>query len=342
MTSEPPVPPEKTPGSPPDERSPDLLARPLQTPPPPPSGTHQIEGRSQDPALIRNAYVLAGLAIAISIVLAILVVVTFGNSGGGGLIDVPLVIDGQTPHPGRGVAARSIAIATVREGPGSNYVELGVLRNGQDVEVSGRNTDASWFQIFFPSQSQLRGWVPSSALGVPDTSLGSIPIAAVTPIPRPTVLQPTFAPEPTATVVESPTAISTESPGPDLAIGVLNNNCQTGVPLVVTVENVGEVPVINRQVRITVSTNNGPQGLSDVLIPSLSPGEVVNIPTNQLVVPPRTTAQIDLFGSPLDINPTNDSVDCVGLVELTPTPLVELTPTPDVEPEVNPEASPTD
>ena len=261
--------------------------------------------------MIRNRYVLAGLAVTISIILAILVVVIFGG-GSGDSIAAPVATYRSTPSPGRGLAVSSIAIATVREGPGASYVEIGVLRNRQDVEVVGRNTDASWFQIFYPSQSQLRGWVPSSALGVPDANLDSIPIAAVTPIPRPTVIQPTLVPEPPATTVPPPTVTSTELPGPDLAIGVLNNNCQTGVPLVVTIENVGEVPVINRQVRITVSTNSGPQGLSDILIPSLNPGEVVNIPTNQLVEPPRTTAQIDLLGTPFDINLANNSVDCLG------------------------------
>ncbi len=319
MTSEPPPPPEETPEPPPDKGRRDLLSRPLRNvPAPPPSATREFERRTEDPALIRNPYVLAGLAVTISIILAILVVVIFGG-GAGDSIEAPIATDPSAPSPGRGLAVSSIAIATVREGPGAGYVELGVLRNGQDVEVVGRNTDASWFQIFYPSQSQLRGWVPSSALGVLDASLDSIPIAAVTPIPRPTVIQPTFAPQPTETAVPTPTVTSTESPGPDLAIGVLNNNCQTGVLLVVTIENVGEVPVINRQVRITVSTSSGPQGLSDILIPSLNRGEVVNIPTNQLLEPPRTTAQIDLLGTPFDINPANNTVDCVGIVEPTVT-----------------------
>ena len=323
MTSEPPVPPDDKPNPPPDQRQPDLPSQPSRNlPSPPPSATHEFDSPAQEPALIRNPYVLAGLAVTISIILAILVVIIFGG-GGGDISNGTVTNEPLAPSPGRGLAAQSIAIATVREGPGSAYVEIGLLRNGQDVEVVGRNTDGSWFQIFYPYQSQLRGWVPSSALGVPDTSLASIPIAAVTPIPRPTVIQPTFAPDPTEAVVPTPTVTGTDVPGPDLAIGVLNNNCQAGVPLVVTIENVGEVPVINRQVRITVSTISGPQGLSDILIPSLNPGEIVNIPTNQLVAPPRTTAQIDLLGTPFDINPANNTVDCVGLVEPTHTPEIE-------------------
>jgi hypothetical protein len=265
-----------------------------------------------DQSLLRNPYMLAGLAVAAAIVLAVIVVIFFGSgSGAGNNTGNGAGADPLTPLPGRGVEARSIATATVREGPSGEYAEIGLLRSGQDVEVIGRNADASWFEIFFPPQSQLVGWVPNSALRVPEESLALIPEAQVTPIPRPTPPpQPTPPPEPTAT--ETPLATETATPGGgvDLAIGVLNSDCDEGDQLVLSVANVGSEGISERLVRIVVVAQGNVIGTSDFSI-SLESGEGVNLPTNLGIQPPRTTARIDLLGSPQDINDTNNVVDCV-------------------------------
>jgi hypothetical protein len=107
--------------------------------------------------------------------------------------------------------------------------------------------------------------------------------------------------------------------GPDLAIGVVEDSCQPGTPLVVTVRNAGTTSVNNRVLRITVSTQGGVQGLSSFSI-SLDPGASINLPTNQLVQLPRTTARIDLIGTPSDVNSANNTVDCVGSGTATPQP----------------------
>ena len=129
-----------------------------------------------EPALIKNPYVIAGIAVGVSIFLAIFVVILFGGSKGNesNSIDQPtnnnVIIDALTPQVGSGVTAKSIAPATVREGPGSDFLEIAPLRTGQDVDVIGRNAASSWYMINYPIGSQLQGWVVSSALKLPEGS----------------------------------------------------------------------------------------------------------------------------------------------------------------------------
>ncbi|MPZ47861.1 MAG: hypothetical protein GEU75_00835 [Dehalococcoidia bacterium] len=270
--------------------------------------------------LLRNPYVLAALAVAGAIVLAVLVVFIFGGSGGGaGNGDPNVIIDPLTPAPGRGVTARSIATATVREGPAAEYLEIGLLRSGQDVEAVGRNTDASWFEIFYPPRSQLRGWVPASALRLPDGTSETLPVVSVTPIPRPTVIQPTPEPLPTETVTPTPGAAG----GPDLAISIVGNNCSVAQPLVVMIRNAGTTPIVNREIRVIISTPAGVVSVASLSAPSLDPGASLPVQTNQPAQPPRTTVRVELLGSPTDISDDNNAIDCVvqgGQPQETPTP----------------------
>jgi hypothetical protein len=280
---------------------------------------------------------LAAFAVAGAIVLAVFVVILSGGGSrdGGDNNQGGIAVDPLTPLPGRGVAARSIATSNVREGPSIEYLDIGVLRANQDVEVVGKNADASWFQIFFPPRSQLRGWVSRSALDVPEPSVSGIPVVAVTPIPRPTV--PTPTPEPVPTDTPTPTATpqgtGTPSSGPDLAITFLDNTCADGQQVAVTVRNAGSVPLTNRQIRITVSTPSGVVNTAAYSI-SIEPGATVNLPTSAAVQPPRTTVRLELLGSPGDVNAANNAVDCAIAGSGTPTvqpgtaPTATRTPTP--------------
>jgi hypothetical protein len=273
-------------------------------------------------SLLKNPYVLAGLAVAGAVFLAVIVVFFFGSGDGGGADggDGPGVVP-LTPLPGRGLAARSIATATVREGPNAEYLEIGLLRSGQDVEVVGRNAESTWFQIYYPPQSQLRGWVPASALRIPETGAAGIPVVAVTPIPRPTVIQPTPEPVPTGTATPTPTITGTPGAGsgPDLAISILGNNCEPGQPLIVMVQNAGSTPITNREMRVIVSNPSGVLSVANISAPSIDPGASIPVQTNQLVQPPRTTVRVDLLGAPPDPNGSNNQVDCVAQGAPTPT-----------------------
>jgi len=278
-----------------------------------------------DESLLRNPYVLAGLAVAVAIFLAAVVVIVFGGSGGGNG-DSGLIISPLTPES-RGFAAKSIATATVRDGPGTEYAGIGTLRSGLDVEVVGRDEEAGWFKIYFPIGSALSGWVPNSALGVPDESLAQIPVVAVTPIPRPTVPQATLPPEATAT--ETPTPTATGAAGAiDLALRVLNNNCRVGADLVVVVTNAGQTKVESREIRITVTTPaDGIIGTIGTTV-TLEPGAAINLPTGKEIEAPRTSAKLDLLGTPPEGNLNNNTADCVaGGPTAVPPPIG--TPTPD-------------
>jgi hypothetical protein len=279
-------------------------------------------------SMLGNPFVLAGLAMAAAMLLAVLVVVLYGgfsggsgsrvqgrqDSNGGQLPGIALTPD-DTPRS----AARSIITSSVRVGPSIEHQEIGVLRSGQDVQVAGRNDDATWFQIVYPANSPLRGWVPASALRIDEAATAVLPVVASTPISRPTVVIPTLPPEPTSLPSATPTVTPTPTVtgGPDLAISVVDNNCRQGAPLMLSVRNVGTAPIMNRPVRVTISTPSGFISASDTAV-SLNPGDTVNLATGLAVQAPRTTATVDLVGSPGDANGGNNTVDCI--IQAGPTP----------------------
>lgn len=82
----------------------------------------------------------------------------------------------------------------VRQGPGVNYDILGVLLYGQTAEITGRNAEATWWQIRFASSNDDFGWV--SAEFSTAENIQNVPVVVAPP--RPTVA-PT--PQPTATPV---------------------------------------------------------------------------------------------------------------------------------------------
>src|SRR5262245_58651310 len=107
---------------------------------------------SYDQPGLRNPYVLAGIAVFGAIVLAMLVVFVFGGHGSStaGSQANGVSVAALTPVPGRGIAAKSIATATVRSGPGLEYDAIAELARNQDVEVIGRNADSTWYAIYYP------------------------------------------------------------------------------------------------------------------------------------------------------------------------------------------------
>ncbi len=256
-----------------------------------------------DNTMLRSPYLLAGLAVAAAIVLAVLAVVLFAGGGDGGDGPGGVVARPLTPQPGDlpGVAAEAIAVAAIREGPGREYLEVGQLRNGQDVNVVGRDEDANWFQIIF-ADSDIEGWVPDSALRLPDDTESLIEVVGSTPGPEPTVTPVTATIEPTPTE---------EALGaPDIAVEVVGNNCSLGQPLVVIVTNVGDVPLNGRQILVTVSTPDAVLSEESFSL-NLAPGGAVPIATGQLVQPPRTIVSITFVNQPQDTDPSNNFVTCV-------------------------------
>jgi hypothetical protein len=304
----------------------------------------------EEPSLIGNPYMLAGIAVAVAIVLAVLVVVVFGssdssagsngNNNGGDGPNSSIFVDPLTPQPsvtggGGGLSTKSIAAATVRTGPGQDFSEISPLRSGQDVTVIGKNADASWFQIDLGAS--LRGWVPASALRVTDDNAKLLPIVGNTPIPQPTVLPPTERPAaPTATPTPQVTVTPTPTPqgGPDLTLS-FQAACTPGGAIVLLVKNSGGATLTGRSASVTLSNSQGVIFNGNVALPELAPGASASVSTGQSATAPKMTASVQLFGTPVDSNPGNNSAECAVAGPPLP-PLVSptgasgglITPTP--------------
>jgi hypothetical protein len=265
-----------------------------------------------DQSFLRNPYVLAGIAVGAAIFLAVILVFAFGNKSSKlDSNEAPLIVEPLTPGPGRGVSARSVAAATVREGPGLDFLAIGELSRNQDIEIAGRNDEASWYNVYFPPGSSLRGWVPSSALRLPNNS-AAIPVVSVTPIPRPTVIQPTAPPEPTGTPEGSvtPTATGTPAGGADLAASVVPGTCAVGARLIVNVKNNGPATVTSRAIAVLVQAADGSQRALAAQTATIPPGGQIDIDTTY-VVQERVIATVDPLGTIGDPNVGNNRVDCV-------------------------------
>jgi uncharacterized protein YraI len=132
--------------------------------------------------------------------------------------DVPTAVPSQagegvasTPVPRRSATPEEIsteeaspeprAVVThetlnVRAGPGTSYAKVGTLRQGDEVEVTGRNKAGTWLAI--TAADGIEGWVYAEYTNV-DTSVESLPVAKAPPPPA----SPTPAgPKPTLSVDE--------------------------------------------------------------------------------------------------------------------------------------------
>jgi PKD repeat protein len=81
----------------------------------------------------------------------------------------------------------------VRRGPGTSYDILGVLLEGQKAEITGRDADATWWQIKFDSAPEGRGWVAAryaTAINIADVPIVNMPAPPTPPPPVPTPTPP--------------------------------------------------------------------------------------------------------------------------------------------------------
>jgi hypothetical protein len=79
----------------------------------------------------------------------------------------------------------------VRDGPGTNYPVVGQFQPGQEVKVTGRTEDASWWQVSLGDAPEALGWVFGELVTLSGDN-GVIPVAAAPPPP------PSPTPAPTA------------------------------------------------------------------------------------------------------------------------------------------------
>ncbi len=170
-------------------------------------------------ALLRNRFILGGLAILVVLLLVTIVLVVLG--GGDDDSTPRSSLRPTTPNADTtvvlltGLRGQVRTTTTMRNGPDTTYAILGTIPKGAVVSVVGRNADDTWLQVTYPPGSQLRGWVSVafvevagdiSQLAIADPGAGpSIPIPTGE---GGTVLLPTDTPAPLVT--EPP---PTETPG---------------------------------------------------------------------------------------------------------------------------------
>jgi hypothetical protein len=156
--------------------------------------------------------------------------------GESGAVETPTPTPpGGTSTPGGPPSAVTTTDLNVREGPGQAYPIRGLLPVNTQVEVTGKNSDGSWWQIVYPPGSAERGWIfaaftrPSNTENVPavETPVPPAPTQTLTATPTATS-SPTVSPtsEPTATLTPTPT--STTAPGPIVEFQVTETTINPG------------------------------------------------------------------------------------------------------------------
>jgi len=192
------------------------------------------------PRLLRNPLVLGGLAIVLAVVAAIVVAVLFSEGEEETVIATP---PAETSTPGsaptrtpvllEGMKARALSTLTVRAGPGSGYISLGIARRDAELEVVGKNGEETWLAISYPPRSRLTGWVAADGVEL-EGSLASLPVATPESLVLPAV--PTYTggvyveEEPDLTPTPEASAL------PDL---IISDARLSGGELVVTITNQG-------------------------------------------------------------------------------------------------------
>jgi len=106
----------------------------------------------------------------------------------------------------------------VRNGPSTQYDVIGRLSAGAEVEIVGKNSDASWWQIVYSNSPDGRGWI--AAEYAPSQNAGGAPAVAT----------PTLIPTETPTPTDTPTDTPTETPTPTDVPTATPTNTSTAVP----------------------------------------------------------------------------------------------------------------
>jgi uncharacterized protein YraI len=106
-------------------------------------------------------------------------------------IDIPVV-----EMPSGPLVTASEGNVNLRRGPGTEYEKVGLLPSGESLQIIGRNTDASWWQVSTPDGP---AWIAASVTTAGNVEGASIPVVETPPPPTPESTQPAEEAEPTPT-----------------------------------------------------------------------------------------------------------------------------------------------
>lgn len=127
----------------------------------------------------------------------------------------PTLAPTATLTPTAAVPAQVTAndLLNVRSGPATTYQLLGQLTAGQTVEATGRNEEATWWQIVFADGPDGRGWVLGEFV-TPNEQTETLPVVTVAPAPTqpPAPTRPPAATQPAAPTATQPPAAAYPRP----------------------------------------------------------------------------------------------------------------------------------
>jgi Tol biopolymer transport system component len=175
---------------------------------------------------------------------AVIVIIALAVLGGGGWVafsrrpSLPLTVPDQsvamstteagktqptaathtsTPPIAARASVKLLHRTDVRAGPGEEYLVFATLDEGTPVEVTGRNSKGTWWQIVHPSGPQGRGWIDADDAEEVELSVPEVSVLPPSDTPTSTVVPtPTNTPIPTSTPIPSDTPSPAPTPTPVL------------------------------------------------------------------------------------------------------------------------------
>ncbi len=282
--------------------------------------------------VLRNPFVLGGLAAVVAVLLVVVAVVAFSGGSGSSGQDSAAASPTKTPTQEQvagddGITGKANATVNVRNAPGNTAEALGVLRRGGEVSVDGKSADGEWLQIVYPPRSTLHGWVIASSL---DLNGDISALAVATPEEVPLAVVPTS--DTTATI--EPTLARTSTPTPKLATTVtatphsalpdlvVSDWLVSGGVLVATITNQGTGTLTATAIDVGIFDAEGGRllNLTTSAPLTLQPGASVDIKTGFLAIGAQgqVVVVIDINGRIPESNDTNNRL-VVTFTNGTPT-----------------------
>lgn len=286
-------------------------------------------------AVLRNPFVLAGLAVVVLLGVTAAVLVLIDSARGSNAQTPKVIIDQPTSTVGptaktaeaTGVHGTAKQISAIRSAPGNDTPVLGTIMQDADVVIDGRTTDAHWYRVIYPPGSELHGWIDADFLNV-SGDVSSLVVATAEPpvvIEVPT-LPPTRTPLP-VTPQATETPATPEAALPDLVVG--DTPVISGGKLFITIVNQGTAPATGDLV-VAVFNQAQTQILGGTTLPgfTLAPGKSIDVATGMDVVQDQTLLVIvDPNGTIAESDDTNNRALIRIAVSGEPTPGGPPTPT---------------
>jgi len=306
----------------------------------------KIPSTQSSGSFLRSPIILGGLAVVLIALIAVVALgIPGGDNGGGG----PATKTAGTSSPKQTessdhLTGKAKSTVNVRSDPGNAFQALGVLRKGTEVEIVAKSEDGKWFQIVYPSGSNLRGWVLAESLDVTGDLTGlvvatpehiPVPVAPTSPV----VTEPPTTPTPSGlTPTPSPTPLGQL---PDL---VISGTVISGGTLVATVTNQGPGPLTDATVAVSVFdlAGTGLLGSGSAGPLTLTPGASIDVKTNYAI--PASPTQLLIIVDPQGTIPETDDTNnrlSVAIAGGGAQPTKQSTQQPTKQPTKQPTQHPT-